>query len=131
MGAIHLIALGMGQLWTMVRSRLFKDQGSGSWAGFTAGAEAAARRRYGVEENITLPATGTLFALCSVDPGFRTVLFFFFKFSVVLDPFHSNKKKNRLCVICFLYGPGVLFCLGLRRNERLLVRKCTEKEGFL
>lgn len=60
MGAIHLIALGMGRLWAMVRSRLFKDQGSGSWAGFAAGAEAAARRRFGVEENITLPATGTL-----------------------------------------------------------------------
>ena len=129
MGAIHLIALGMGRLWTMVRSRLFKDQGSGSWAGFTAGVEAAARRRFGVEENITLPATGTLFALCNMDPGFRTILFF--KFSVVLDPFHSNKKKNRLGVICFLYGPGVFFCFGLRRNERLLVRKCIQKEGFI
>ena len=58
MGAIHLMAVAVGRLWAMVRGRLFKDQGAGSWAGFASGTEAAARRRFGVEENIALPATG-------------------------------------------------------------------------
>ncbi|KAL8604695.1 hypothetical protein ACOMHN_017654 [Nucella lapillus] len=58
MGAIHFIAVGISKVWTMVRSKIFKDQASsGAWTGFSAASETA-RKRFGVEENITLPATG-------------------------------------------------------------------------
>ncbi|KAK7101105.1 uncharacterized protein [Littorina saxatilis] len=57
MGAIHLIALSVSKVWSLIRSRIFKDQGAGSWGNFAASSDAA-RRRFGVEENITLPSTG-------------------------------------------------------------------------
>lgn len=56
-GAIHLIALGVGKLWTLVRIHIFKDQGPSAWSGFPSTAESP-RRRFGLEENITLPSTG-------------------------------------------------------------------------
>ena len=72
MGAIHLIAVGVGRLWAMVKSRCFKSQGTGSWTGFTGGADAA-RKRFGLEENIALPSTGLCLLLCTRQVKFLSV----------------------------------------------------------
>lgn len=58
MGAIHLIAIGVGKVWAMIRKRLFKDSGApGGWGQFPNNSDNS-RKRIGLDENIALPATG-------------------------------------------------------------------------
>lgn len=59
MGVIHLIAIGVGMLWSVVKGKLFKadDQRPGRWGQYPNSSDSS-RKRFGLEENIALPATG-------------------------------------------------------------------------